>query len=97
MEITKNKLTRIKKKVLSVYPKAKCLMKGGKYYIWDGADNYIMDEYMIPTQRRPEMAWYFFHEILKTSKNIQRTHPDRMCLDAFEKKFKRISNRNRKK
>jgi|TARA_B100000900_G_scaffold408616_1_gene423150 hypothetical protein len=97
VEITKNKLTRIKKKVLKEYPKAKCMMRNGGYYIWDGSDDYIQNEYMIPLQRSSAMAWYWFNEINKTNTNIQRTHPNRMCLDTFNKKFERISNRNKKK
>ena len=36
-------------------------------------------------------------QIIKTNQNIQRTHPNRMDLNVFERKFNRIANRNRKK
>jgi len=52
---------------------------------------------MIPPQKTATMAWYWFNEIIKTDKNIQRTHPNRMSAADFEKKFNRISKRNRKK
>jgi hypothetical protein len=52
---------------------------------------------MIPPQKSVILAWYWFNEIIKTDKNIQRTHPDRMSSADFEKKFNRISKRNRKK
>ena len=97
MDISNNKFKRLKKKVLGKYPNAKIKVNGGgKFYISDGTGNKLESEYMIPPQETVKMAWYWFSEIIKTNQNIQRTHPNRMDLAAFERKFSRISKRNRK-
>jgi hypothetical protein len=95
--IDSKKLKRIKNRVLKLYPKSKLVMVNGRYHISDGEGNKLHAEYMIPPQKSVILAWYWFNEIIKTDKNIQRTHPDRMSSADFEKKFNRISKRNRKK
>ena len=95
--IDSKKLQRIKNRVIKLYPKSKLVMVGGRYYVWDGEGNKLHTEYMIPPQKSAAMAWYWFNEIIKTNQNIQRTHPNKMSADDFEKKFNRISKRNRKK
>jgi hypothetical protein len=95
--IDSKKLQRIKNRVLKLYPKSKLIMVNGRYHILDGEGNKLHTEYMIPPQKTATMAWYWFNEIIKTDKNIQRTHPNRMSAADFEKKFNRISKRNRKK
>ena len=97
MEITSNQLRRIKKRVLNMYPKSKVYMTNGRYYVWDGEGNKLHNEYMIPPQQTSRMAWYWFDSIIKTNQNIQRTHPNKMSLESFNKKFQRISNRNKTK
>jgi hypothetical protein len=98
MEMSKNKFTRLKKKVLDRYPSARIKVNnGGKFYVSDGTGNKLESEYMIPPQKTIKMAWYWLSQIIKTNQNIQRTHPNRMDLNVFERKFNRIANRNRKK
>jgi hypothetical protein len=41
-------------------------------------------------------AWHWAAESVRISQNIERTSPTRMSLDSFEKKFERISNRNKR-
>jgi len=97
MDISNNKFKRLKKKVLDKYPSAKIKVNTmGKFYVSDGTGNQLESEYMIPAQKTVKMAWYWFSEIIKTNQNIQRTNPNRMDLAAFERKFSRISKRNRK-
>ena len=98
MEITKNKFNRLKKKVMGTYPNAKIKVNSkGKFYISDGIGNQLESEYMIPPQQTIKMAWYWLSRIIKTNQNIQRTHPSRMDLVIFERRFRRLANRNRKK
>jgi len=97
MEISNNKLSRIKKRVMNLYPKSKVYMVNGKYYVWYGDGNKLHNEYMIPPQKTSHMAWYWFDSIIKTNQNIQRTHPKKMSLEKFNKKFQRISGRNKTK
>jgi hypothetical protein len=35
-------------------------------------------------------------ETMRVNQNIERTHPNRMDIGTFEKKFNRISQRNRR-
>jgi hypothetical protein len=97
MEISNSQLRRIKKRVLRLYPKSRLYMTDGKYYVWDGNGNKLHNEYMIPPQKSSGLAWYWFDSIIKINQNIQRTHPNKMSLESFNKKFNRISNRNKTK
>jgi hypothetical protein len=49
---------------------------------------------MIPSQKTVFDAWFWVSEVIKIDQNIQRTHPNRLDVDTFEKKFERISKRN---
>jgi hypothetical protein len=66
------------------------------YYVSDGSSR-ICEEYMIPSQKTVFEAWYWIAETIKIDQNIQRTHPNRMDIGTFEKKFDRISKRNIRK
>jgi hypothetical protein len=97
MEMTKQKFTRIKNKILKKYPNAITKIdKNGLFYVSDGVTR-LCEEYMIPSQKTIGEAWWWVLEIIKTDKNIERTHPDRMDMCSFESKFNRISNRNKRK
>ena len=96
MEITKQKFKRIKNKVLKKYPTAVTKMdRNGLYYVSDGT-NRLCEEYMIPSQKTVGEAWHWIAETIRIDQNIQRTHPNRMDIGSFEKKFNRISNRNKR-
>lgn len=98
MQIDKTKFKRIKNKVLKVIPNARTQRtKSGTYYVSDGEGNSLATEYMIPPSSSVQMAWFWLSEIIRIDKNIERTNPNRMDIGVFEKKFQRISKRNKKK
>ena len=95
MEITKQKFKRIKNKILKKYPTAVTKMdRNGLYYVSDGTKR-LCEEYRIPPQKTVAGAWHWIAETIRIDQNIQRTHPNRMDIGSFEKKFNRISNRNK--
>jgi hypothetical protein len=51
---------------------------------------------MIPAQSTVVLAWHWLGEIIRIDKNIQRTNPNRLSTTDFEKKFNRVSKRNKK-
>jgi hypothetical protein len=51
---------------------------------------------MIPAQSTVALAWHWLGEIIRIDKNIQRTNPNRLSTTDFEKKFNRVSKRNKK-
>ncbi len=94
----KKKFLRLKKKVLYKYPNASTkVTPTGKFYVSDGIGSYVGEEFLIPPQDTVTAAWYWASETIKTSQNIERTHPDKMEFESDEKKFMRLSRRNRKK
>jgi|TARA_R110001606_G_scaffold397765_1_gene575167 hypothetical protein len=97
MAIDIAKFKRLKKKILKKFPNA--LTKrtsGGLYYVSDGEGNALTSEYMIPAQSTVALAWHWLGEIIRIDKNIQRTNPNRLSTTDFEKKFNRVSKRNKK-
>jgi len=91
------KFKRLKKKILKKFPKALTKMThGGLYYVSDGEGNTLTSEYMIPAQPTVALAWHWLGEIIRIDANIQRTNPKRLSSVDFEKKFHRISKRNKK-
>ena len=66
-----------------------------KFNLGEGAT--LVDDYMIPPQKSVALAWYWVNEIIKVNQNIERTHPNRMDIGTFERKFNRISKRNKQK
>jgi len=98
MVIDTKKFKSLKRRVLKKYPNAKTqINSNGKYYVADGMGSIIGDEFMIPAQESVQMAWYWAGESAKLEQNLRRTHPDKTGMDFNEKKFDRISRRNRKK
>lgn len=97
MELDKKAFKRLKNKVLKKYPNASTRMtEDGLYFVSDGTDNKLLEEYMIPPQSSVTEAWYWMAETMRVNQNIERTHPNRMDIGTFEKKFNRISQRNRR-
>lgn len=93
----KKKFKRIKNRVLKKYPKATTrISKDGLYYVSTGTEDSVVSEYMIPAQKSVSLAWLLLNETIKVDQNIQRTNPNRMDAASFEKKFNRISNRNKR-
>jgi hypothetical protein len=93
----KKKFQSLKRKVLKAFPNAKTHMtKDGQYYVSNGEGGIIGSEHLIPAQSNVMNAWYWAAESVKIERNIERTSPNRMSLDSFEKKFERISNRNKR-
>jgi len=97
MELDKKAFKRLKNKVLKKYPNASTrITDEGKYFVSVGVDNSLLDEYMIPPQSTVTAAWYWMAETIRVDQNIERTHPNRMDIGSFERKFNRISQRNRR-
>ena len=97
MAIDIAKFKRLKKKILKKFPNALTKMtRGGLYYVSDGEGNSLTSEYMIPAQSTVALAWHWLGEIIRIDKNIQRTNPKRLSTTDFEKKFNRVSKRNKK-
>ena len=96
MTIDTKKFKSLKKRVLKKYPNATTQMRDGGYYISDGVGSVIGADFMIPLQSSVQMAWYWANECAKLEQNLRRTHPDKTGYDFNEKKFDRISRRNRK-
>jgi hypothetical protein len=95
---TKKIFNRLKKRVLKKFPKAKTqITNDGRYYISDGFGGYIGDDFMIPPQSNVIDAWKWAAEAVRLKQNIDRTHPMKHDMQIDEKKFNRISRRNRKK
>lgn len=93
----KKKFQSYKRKVLKSFPNAKTqINKEGKYYVADGDGGIIGEEFLIPPQSDVMSAWKWAAESVRVGQNIERTSPERMSLDSFEKKFDRISNRNKR-
>lgn len=97
MTIDKKKFQSIKKRVLKKYPNAKTQLNKEGYYVSDGYGSTIGSQFMIPPQTSVQMAWYWANESAKLEQNLRRTHPDKTGMTFDEKKFDRISRRNRKK
>jgi len=96
--VDKKKFKRIKNRVLKKYPKATTkISKDGLYYVSTGTEDSVVSEYMIPPQQSVSDAWLVVSETMKVHQNIERTNPNRMDSASFEKKFNRISNRNKRK
>jgi len=89
---------RLKKRILKKFPNAKTqITKEGKYYISDGVGGRIGEDFMIPPQKSVIEAWTWAAESVKLQQNLNRTHPLKYDMEIDEKKFNRVSRRNRKK
>lgn len=92
-----NKVNLYKSFVLKKYPKAKLtITSDGLYKIYNGIDGYIGEENLMPPQKNESDAWFWAKESIRTTQNINRTHPDRVIMEFNETKFDRISNRNKR-
>ena len=98
MTIDKKKFQSLKRKVQKKYPKATTQMNSsGEYYVSDGVGSTIGSDFMIPPQPSVQMAWYWANECVKLEQNLKRTHPMKHDMEFDEKKYHRVSRRNRKK
>lgn len=89
---------RLKKRVKKKFPNAETRVTNeGLYYVSDGFGGKIGDEFMIPPQKNVIEAWTWAAESVRVTQNINRTHPDKVSMSFDEKKFNRVSRRNRKK
>ena len=94
----KKKFNRLKKKVQKRYPNAETRVDyNGKYYVSDGIGGRVGSDFMIPPQENVFEAWMWAAEALRVQQNINRTHPDKYEMSFDEKKYDRVSRRNRKK
>ena len=86
------KKARIKKKVLGQYPNAKPEQTSEGVRIMSG-DNFIAEEFYLPTTICEEKAWEYAALACKTRQQFNRTHPCRMDLSDIESKINRINRR----
>tara|TARA_R110000803_G_scaffold59522_2_gene118208 strand:+ start:3301 stop:3597 length:297 start_codon:yes stop_codon:yes gene_type:complete len=98
MQIDIKKFKSLQRKVLKKYPNATTRMNStGEYYITNGEGGVIGTDILLPSHKSVQMAWYWAAECIRFTQNINRTHPMRAELSYDEKKFNRVSRRNRKK
>jgi hypothetical protein len=98
-EITpKTILKKFQNKVYKKFPDAKTQLNNeGKYYVSDGKGSVVGDELLLPAQSNVVDAWKWAAESVRFTQNINRTHPMKSEMSFSEKKFNRVSRRNRKK
>ena len=86
------------RKVRKRYPKAKIQMNtNGMFYISSGVGTVVGEELFIPPQTKVFDAWYWASRSCQIEQNFNRTHPMKADMVFDEKKFDRVSRRNRKK
>ena len=91
-------LNRLQNKVYKKHPNAATqLSREWKYYISDGKGSIVGEELLIPPQSNLLDAWKWAAESVRFEQNINRTHPMKYDMAFNEKKFDRVSRRNRKK
>ena len=91
MSIDKNK-----NKVLKQYPNAYIDYRQEGVRIMSG-DTYLAEEYFMPNTYNEDTAWEYAAFACRTTQNFNRTHPMKHDMVIDEKKFDRVSRRNRKK
>jgi len=97
MKIDDKQFKSYKRKVLKKYPNAKTQVNSsGLYYVSNGEGSIIGEEFMLPHQESVKLAWYWASRSVQLKQNLDRTHPDRVAMSFDEKKFNRVSRRNRK-
>ena len=69
----------------------------GLFYISSGAGTVVGEELFIPPQTKAYDAWYWASRSCQIEQNFNRTHPMKHDLVIDEKKFDRVSRRNRKR
>lgn len=98
MEINDKKFKAFKRKVLKKYPNAKTQVTSNKeFYISDGEGSVVGESFMIPPQKTVKLAWYWASRTVQLQQNLDRTHPMRTGMSFDEKKFQRVSRRNRQR
>ena len=91
MSVDKNK-----KKVLKQYPNAYLDYRQEGVRVM--SDNtYLAEEYFMPNTHNEDTAWEYAAIACKTTQNFNRTHPMKHDMVIDEKKFDRVSRRNRKR
>ena len=67
------------------------------FYISSGVGTVVGEELFIPPQTKVFDAWYWASRSCQIEQNFNRTHPMKSDMVFDEKKFDRVSRRNRKK
>jgi hypothetical protein len=97
-KIAKRKFNAFKRKVNKRFSKAKTQMTSdGKFYVSDGLGGTVGDDLFIPPQASVWDAWYWASRSVQINQNFRRTHPLRKETAIDEKKFNRVSLRNRRR
>jgi len=98
MEMDEKKFKSFKRKVLKRYPNARTrISEDKKFFISDGEGSVIGKDFMIPPQTTVMGAWYWASRTVQLQQNLDRTHPLRTGMTFDEKKFQRVSRRNRRR
>ena len=97
-KIQTRKFKSFQRKVRKRYPKAKIQMNNdGLFYISSGVGTVVGEEVFIPPQTKVFDAWYWASRSCQIEQNFNRTHPMKHDMAIDEKRFDRVSRRNRKK
>jgi hypothetical protein len=89
-------INKLQQKVRKFYPEA-TLEKADEGYTVINADHEdILAEYMLPMGKTPMEAWQLAMLTAKTTKNFNRTHPERLSLELEEEKTNRLVRRNKR-
>ena len=97
-KVQTRKFKSFQRKVRKKYPNAKVQMNSsGMFYISSGIGTVVGEELFIPPQSKVYDAWYWASRSCQIEQHLNRTHPLKQDMKFDEKKFDRISRRNRKK
>lgn len=97
-KVQQRKFKSFKRKVIKKYPNAKMQMNSnGLFYISSGIGTVVGEELYIPPQAKAFDAWYWASRSCQIEQHFNRTHPLKSDMKFDEKKFDRVSRRNRKK
>ena len=96
---TTEELTTIRKlqqRVRKFYPEANLEKTDEGYTIIDADHEDILAEYMLPMGKTPVEAWQLAILTAKTTKNFNRTHPERLSIELEEEKTRRGTRRTKR-
>ena len=97
-KIQTRKFKSFQRKVRKRYPNAKIQINNdGLFYISSGVGTVVGEELFIPPQSKAFDAWYWASRSCQIEQNFNRTHPMKHDMVIDEKKFDRVSRRNRKR
>jgi hypothetical protein len=97
-KVQTRKFKSFQRKVRKKYPNAKVQMNSsGMFYISSGIGTVVGEELFIPPQSKVYDVWYWASRSCQIEQHFNRTHPLKQDMKFDEKKFDRISRRNRKK